>query len=93
MFTQEFSLAGRVALVTGANRGIGLESALALSEAGARSVYCLDVHEEPGEEWRRVSELVAQMGLGSFRYICGDVRDQVNRQVRFNHWQHADNIC
>ncbi|KAI0703271.1 hypothetical protein C8Q76DRAFT_224418 [Earliella scabrosa] len=76
LFTQEFSLADRVALVTGANSGIGLESALALIEAGARSVYCLDVVKQPSDDWSKVRELVDRMGLGHFEYVCGDVRDQ-----------------
>src|SRR5882757_1809719 len=37
----EFALKDRVALVSGANRGLGLEMALVLIEAGARAVYCV----------------------------------------------------
>ncbi|RPD72652.1 sorbose reductase sou1 [Lentinus tigrinus ALCF2SS1-7] len=72
----EFSLADRVALVSGSRRGIGLEAALALAEAGARSVYCLDLPQEPGEDWLKVREFASRMGLGKFEYISGDVRDQ-----------------
>ena len=64
--------------MTGANSGIGLESALALIEAGARSVYCLDVVKQPSDDWSKVRELVDRMGLGHFEYVCGDVRDQVS---------------
>jgi gluconate 5-dehydrogenase len=32
---QQFSLAGRVALITGSSRGLGLAMATALAEAGA----------------------------------------------------------
>ncbi len=77
MFTEEFCLADRVALVTGGRRGIGLEAALALAEGGARSVYCLDLAQEPGEEWTKVRESATRMGLGKFEYISGDVRKQV----------------
>ncbi|KAG1832707.1 hypothetical protein EV424DRAFT_1088356 [Suillus variegatus] len=43
----DFSLTDRVAIVTGGNRGLGLEAALALSTAGSRVVYCLDLPEKP----------------------------------------------
>ena len=42
----EFNLAGKVVLVSGAARGLGLVQAEALLEAGAR-VYALDRLEEP----------------------------------------------
>ncbi|OJT02792.1 Sorbose reductase sou1 [Trametes pubescens] len=38
LLEKEFSLADKVAMVTRANRGLGLEGALALAEAGARTV-------------------------------------------------------
>ena len=40
----EFSLKNRVALVSGANRGFGLEMAIA-----HRAVYCIDVPSQSGE--------------------------------------------
>ena len=82
----EFALRDRVALVSGANRGLGLEMALALIEAGARAVYCVDLPATPGEEWRAVAEYVSRMeaegtgggggGGGRLEYVCADVRDQ-----------------
>ena len=62
IFTHEFSLADRVALVSGAHRGIGLEMALALVEAGARAVYCVDLPKTPGEEWAKVREYAKALG-------------------------------
>ncbi|KAI0262086.1 hypothetical protein BC834DRAFT_829413 [Gloeopeniophorella convolvens] len=73
----EFALTDRVALVTGANRGLGLEMALALAEAGARVVYCVDLAEQPGEEWSAASEYLSRMGTGGrLEYVSLDVRDQ-----------------
>lgn len=79
--SDEFSLADRVALVTGANRGLGLEMALTLSEAGARAVYCLDLPEKPGEEWEAVKRYVEEMSKkegreGRVEYISADTTDQ-----------------
>ncbi|KIP06008.1 hypothetical protein PHLGIDRAFT_128540 [Phlebiopsis gigantea 11061_1 CR5-6] len=80
LFKDEFSLADRVALVSGGNRGLGLEMALALVEAGARAVYCVDLPAEPCEEWLKVREYAAQMagkaGAGRLEYVSGNVTDQ-----------------
>ncbi|KAI0654842.1 sorbose reductase sou1 [Cubamyces menziesii] len=80
LFSKEFSLADRVALVTGANSGLGLESALALVEAGARAVYCVDIAAEPSPEWTKVKEFASRMqgtgGEGRLEYISASVCDQ-----------------
>ncbi|KZT11503.1 sorbose reductase sou1 [Laetiporus sulphureus 93-53] len=80
LFKHEFSMADRVALVSGANRGLGLEMAMALIEAGARAVYCVDMPKAPGEEWTKVKEYTSRMkglaGEGRLEYISGDVRNQ-----------------
>lgn len=77
-----FTQTNNVALVTGAIRGIGLEIALALAEAGAK-VYCLDLPSEPSVEWLQIQKYVGQLpelDSGSkkagLEYICGDVTDQ-----------------
>lgn len=78
----EFTLKDRVALVSGANRGLGLEMALVLIEAGARAVYCVDLPAQPGNDWAAVSEYVKRMvgtsGAqgGRLEYVSVDVRDQ-----------------
>ncbi|KAI0703270.1 sorbose reductase sou1 [Earliella scabrosa] len=80
LFEHEFSLADRVGLVTGGNRGIGLEMALALVEAGSRVVYCVDLPKKPGDEFTKVREYVSRMqgtgGDARLEYICADVTDQ-----------------
>ena len=81
IFEHEFSLKDRVALVSGANRGLGLEMSMALAEAGARAVYCVDLPKEPGDEWHKVKDYLARMkgkaGEGRLEYFSADVRDQV----------------
>ncbi|CAE6485009.1 unnamed protein product [Rhizoctonia solani] len=70
----EFSLQGRVGVVTGGNRGIGLEMALALCEAGA-TVYALDLPTSPGEEFLATSEYAKKLG-STLKYVPVDVTDQ-----------------
>ncbi|CCL99917.1 uncharacterized protein FIBRA_01942 [Fibroporia radiculosa] len=77
LLEKEFSLADRVALVSGANRGLGLEMAMALLEVGSRAVYCVDLPRTPGEEWNKVQQYISRMsGKGRLEYIAADVRDQ-----------------
>lgn len=73
----EFALTDRVALVSGGNRGLGLEMAIALAEAGARAVYCFDLPEKPSEEFVASQEYVSKLGNNSrLVYFAADVRDQ-----------------
>ncbi|KAF8686530.1 NAD-binding protein [Rhizoctonia solani] len=67
-----FSLTGRVGIVTGGNRGLGLEMARALAEADAARIYVFDLPEAPGPEFVTISESFK----GKFEYICGDVTEQ-----------------
>ncbi|KAI0366088.1 NAD(P)-binding protein [Pilatotrama ljubarskyi] len=80
LFSREFSLADRVAVVSGGLGGLGLEAALALVEAGARAVYCVDLPKRPSDEWSQVREYAAAMrqerGEGGLEYVSADIRDQ-----------------
>ncbi len=58
MYLEMLDLSGRVAVVTGGGRNIGLASATALAEAGARLVIC-DIDEEVGASGKATLE-----GLG-----------------------------
>ncbi|KAF9478946.1 NAD(P)-binding protein [Pholiota conissans] len=53
-----FTLKDRVCVITGAERGLGLEMALAYAEAGA-IVYCLDLPPAPSEEFKRIQQYVS----------------------------------
>jgi len=56
----DLALVGRVAIVTGAHRGIGLEQSVVLAEAGA-IVYCLDMAPTPDEDWLKVQTYVSSL--------------------------------
>jgi len=70
MSTGVLSLEGRVALVTGAARGIGAATAVALAEAGAR-VALVD-RDEPGIE--RTADAIGRVGSDALA-IPADVTD------------------
>ncbi|KAF8892625.1 hypothetical protein BD779DRAFT_1510006 [Infundibulicybe gibba] len=73
----EFSLKDRVGIVSGGNRGLGLEMALALCEAGARAIYCFDLPSTPSQEWETTRDYVSRLGNGArLEYVSADVRDQ-----------------
>lgn len=70
----EFSLAGKVVLVTGAARGLGLTQAEALLEAGAK-VYGLDRLEEPSAEFFEIQKRAKEELGTELHYRRIDVRD------------------
>jgi len=73
----EFALVDRVGIVSGGNRGLGLEIALAFCEAGARVVYCLDLPTTPAAEWLETHAYVKRLNTGArLEYISLDVTDQ-----------------
>src|SRR5579862_4255314 len=58
----EFNLDGRVYVVTGGGRGLGVALAGAIVEAGAKKCYCLDLLSEPHEGWFKVKENLKERG-------------------------------
>lgn len=73
----EFALNDRVGLISGANRGLGLEMAMSLAEAGARTIYCVDLPPHPGAEFHAVSAALRTMRLsGKLEYVSADVTQQ-----------------
>jgi NADP-dependent 3-hydroxy acid dehydrogenase YdfG len=67
---EALALSGRVAIVTGAARGLGRAEALALARAGARLV----VNDLPGEAVQAVADQIAAAG-GAARVVAGDVAE------------------
>ncbi|KAF4212918.1 hypothetical protein CNMCM6805_000529 [Aspergillus fumigatiaffinis] len=70
----EFSLAGKVVLVSGAARGLGLTQAEALLEAGAK-VYGLDRLEEPSADFFEIQRRAKEELGTELHYRRIDVRD------------------
>lgn len=61
-----FELKGRVALVTGGSRGLGLQMAAALGEMGARIALCA----RSGEELARAAEQLGAQGIEAHTLVC-----------------------
>ncbi|KAF1949885.1 NAD(P)-binding protein [Byssothecium circinans] len=72
----EFSLSGKVVLVSGAARGLGLTQAEALLEAGA-IVYALDRLEQPSPDFDVIAQRAEKELYTSLHYRRIDVRDVV----------------
>ncbi|OQN98395.1 hypothetical protein B0A48_15663 [Cryoendolithus antarcticus] len=68
----KFTLPGKVAIVTGAGRGLGFNMAQALAEVGVRGIAIMDVQQELGE--KAAHELSEQTGI-DVRFYRVDVRD------------------
>ncbi|KAI9931039.1 hypothetical protein ASPWEDRAFT_100741 [Aspergillus wentii DTO 134E9] len=70
----EFSLAGRVIIVSGAARGLGLVQAEAILESGAK-VYALDRLEEPSPDFYTIQKRAREELNTELHYRRIDVRD------------------
>ena len=73
MFLEKFRLDGKAALVTGGSRGLGLEAALALKEAGAR----VAVVARRASFFEEARKAVGEDAL----YLEGDVRDEARLEA------------
>lgn len=71
-----FSVAGRVACVTGASSGLGRRAATVLAEAGA-NVVGVARRAEALESWQKETD-------GRTASVCGDVADRENLQMLTN---------
>jgi NAD(P)-dependent dehydrogenase (short-subunit alcohol dehydrogenase family) len=71
----EFSLKGRVAVVTGGNGDLGLEMALGMCEAGA-TVYCLDLPEKPSSDLEAASKYAVRLGSRLVYRQCNVIDQQ-----------------
>ncbi|CAI7584098.1 unnamed protein product [Penicillium glandicola] len=69
----DFSLSGKICLVSGGGRGLGLTLTEALLEAGAK-VYALDHLPEPTPEFIEVQQRAKVLNT-ELQYRCVDVRD------------------
>lgn len=78
----EFSLWDKTAVLTGGNRGLGLEMALAFVEAGA-NVYVIDVASEPSEEFRIVADHCHRLDR-QIEYISADVTNEKEMNEAMN---------
>lgn len=79
----EFSLEGKTAVVTGGNRGLGLEMALAFVEAGAH-VYVIDRATEPCEDFKKVAKHCHQLDR-QIEFITADVTnaEEMNEAMQY----------
>ncbi|RMY77301.1 hypothetical protein D0863_01384 [Hortaea werneckii] len=88
-----FTLADKVAVVTGGGRGLGLNMAQAFAEAGCRGIAIMDMKQDLGEKAAR--ELSEQTGVDA-RFYLADVRDgqgmnQIVQDV-FDHYGALDTL-
>lgn len=72
--SEQFSLKGKIAAVTGGNTGIGLEYCVVLAELGAK-VVAIDLTATPSKEFLACQSFVSRLGIStaSLSYKVADV--------------------
>lgn len=73
-FKSMFTLAGKVALVTGAGGGIGRSTAAGMAELGAK-VVLMDIPQAEKKLQENVADIKARYGAEAM-YVTGDISDQ-----------------
>lgn len=68
-YLQQFSLAGKIAFISGSSQGLGLEIALALARSGAK-VY---INGRQREKLQKIIQLYSELDLHAY---CGDMSDK-----------------
>ncbi|KAL8393270.1 hypothetical protein RB595_003162 [Gaeumannomyces hyphopodioides] len=71
----EFRLDGKVVIVSGAGRGLGLVQAEALLDAGAKEVHAVDRLPDPSPDFARIADRAKSELGSSLTYHRIDVRD------------------
>ncbi|KLU88699.1 sorbose reductase SOU1 [Magnaporthiopsis poae ATCC 64411] len=79
----EFRLDGKVVIVSGAGRGLGLVQAEALLDAGAKEVHAVDRLPDPSPDFGRIADRAKSELGSSLTYHRIDVRDVRNLNETF----------
>lgn len=89
MSINQFRLDGKVAIITGSSRGIGLATARLMARAGARVV----ISSRKAESCEQVCAQLQAEGLAAFAVPCHVGRDQDRRRLieqTIQHWGRLD---